>query len=283
MGGPERIERQRALGKRPVRERIDDLLDPGTFVEYGLLADSMDPGLQADKGYLAADGMVAGIGEIDGRRVAVCAYDFTVMAGSMGAVGEHKTARMRELALRQRIPIVWLLDSAGARIQATSGSTFAAAGALFREQVTLSGVVPQVAAMLGHCAAGTAYIPGPRRLHPHGEGHLVDGARRPPPGEGGHRRGRHRGGDGRVGRAHQGERRGRPRGRRRRGVPAPSCALPVVLPVEQHRAAAGAGDERSRRPPGRGALRHRADRAAARLRHVPGHRSRSSTTASTSR
>ena len=159
MGGPERIERQRSLNKWPVRERIDTLLDPGTFVEYGLLADSMDPGLQADKGYLAADGMVAGVGEIDGRRVAVCAYDFTVMAGSMGAVGEHKTARMRELALRQRIPIVWLLDSAGARIQATSGSTFASAGALFREQVTLSGVVPQVAAMVGHCAAGTAYIP----------------------------------------------------------------------------------------------------------------------------
>jgi acetyl-CoA carboxylase carboxyltransferase component len=159
MGGPERIERQRSLGKWPVRERIEELVDEGTFVEYGLLADSMDPGLQADKGYLAADGMVAGIGEIDGRRVAIMAYDFTVMAGSMGAVGEHKTARMRELALRQRIPIVWLLDSAGARIQATSGSTFAQAGALFREQVTLSGVVPQVAAMLGHCAAGTAYIP----------------------------------------------------------------------------------------------------------------------------
>ena len=159
MGGPDRITRQRELGKTTVRERIADLLDDGTFVEYGLLADSMDPILQQDKGYLAADGMVAGIGEIDGRRVAIMAYDFTVMAGSMGAVGEQKTARMRELAMRQRIPIVWLLDSAGARIQATSGSTFASAGALFREQVTLSGVVPQVAAMLGHCAAGTAYIP----------------------------------------------------------------------------------------------------------------------------
>jgi len=159
MGGEKNIERQRSLGKWLVRERIDALLDPNTFVEYGLLADSMDPGLKEARGYLAADGMVAGIGEIDGRRVAVCAYDFTVMAGSMGAVGEQKTSRMRELALRQRIPIVWLLDSAGARIQATSGSTFAAAGALFREQVALSGVVPQVAAMLGHCAAGTAYIP----------------------------------------------------------------------------------------------------------------------------
>jgi acetyl-CoA carboxylase carboxyltransferase component len=159
MGGEEQLARQRSLGKLPVRERLEILLDPGTFVEYGLLADSMDPELQSSKGYLAADGMVAGVGEIEGRRVAVCAYDFTVLAGSMGAVGESKTARLRELALRQRIPVVWLLDSAGARIQATSGSTFAAAGALFREQVTLSGVVPMVAAMLGHCAAGTAYIP----------------------------------------------------------------------------------------------------------------------------
>src|SRR3954466_10663576 len=159
MGGPQLVARQRSLGKTPVRERLDLLLDPGTFVEYGLLAASMDPELEKARGYMAADGMVAGIGEIDGRRVAVCAYDFTVMAGSMGQVGEHKTERMRELALRQRIPVIWLLDSAGARIQASSGSTFASAGHLFREQVTLSGVVPMVAAMVGHCAAGTAYIP----------------------------------------------------------------------------------------------------------------------------
>src|SRR4051812_16470195 len=159
MGGAQQVERQRSLGKMPVRERLDLLLDPGSWVEYGQLADSMDPELEAARGYMAADGMVAGFGTIDGRRVAVCAYDFTVMAGSMGTVGEQKTARVRELVLRQRIPMVWLLDSAGARIQASTGSTFASAGALFREQVRLSGVVPQVAAMLGHCAAGTAYIP----------------------------------------------------------------------------------------------------------------------------
>src|SRR3954454_17602919 len=158
MGGEERVKRQRDLGKLPVRERLDLLLDPGSFVEHGLLADHMDPSL-ASRGSLAADGCVTGVGKIDGRRVAVIAYDFTVMAGSMGSVGEDKTARMRELALRQRIPVVWLLDSGGARIQSTSGSTFAGAGALFRKQVTLSGVVPQVGAMLGHCAAGTAYIP----------------------------------------------------------------------------------------------------------------------------
>ena len=158
MGGPERVKRQRDLGKLPVRERLDHFVDPGTFVELGQLADSMDPGL-AEKGYLAADGCITGIGEVNGRSVAVAAYDFTVMAGSMGAVNEYKVTRLRELVLRQRIPLVWLLDSAGARVGSGTGSTFAGAGALFREQVALSGVVPQVAAMLGHCAAGTAYIP----------------------------------------------------------------------------------------------------------------------------
>jgi acetyl-CoA carboxylase carboxyltransferase component len=92
--------------------------------------------------------------------VAVVAYDFTVMAGSMGMTGEIKVARVRELALTKRIPMVWLLDSAGARIQEAVGSLFAGTGALFREEVVMSGVVPQVAALMGPCAAGTAYIPG---------------------------------------------------------------------------------------------------------------------------
>src|SRR6266576_6042928 len=92
--------------------------------------------------------------------VAVCAYDFTVMAGWMGMTGELKVGRLRELALSKRIPFIWLLDSAGARIQEAAGSLFAGSGHLFREEVTMSGVVPLVAAMLGPCAAGTAYIPG---------------------------------------------------------------------------------------------------------------------------
>jgi acetyl-CoA carboxylase carboxyltransferase component len=158
MGGPEPVARQHSLHKLTVRERLDLLIDAGTWVEYGQLADSMDASYEGR--YLAADGAVTGIGRIDGRPVAVAAYDFTVLAGSMGRVGEQKIKRMRELAIRQRIPMVWLLDSAGARIQAQSGSTFAGMGDLFREQVTMSGVVPMVAAMLGHCAAGTAYIPG---------------------------------------------------------------------------------------------------------------------------
>ena len=118
MGGQERVERQHSRDTLTVRERLDLLIDPGTWVEYGMLADHMDSGL-GDR-YLAADGVVTGVGDIDGRPVAVGAYDFTVMAGSMGQVGEHKMARLRELSVRQRIPFVWLLDSAGARIQSTS-------------------------------------------------------------------------------------------------------------------------------------------------------------------
>src|SRR5213080_4747371 len=110
--------------------------------------------------FTPADGVVTGIGRIDGRRVCLVAYDFTVMAGSMGMVGELKSARMRELALRERMPRVWLIDSAGARIQEAAGSMFARTGELFKEQVVMSGVVPQVAAMVGPGAAGTAYIPG---------------------------------------------------------------------------------------------------------------------------
>src|SRR2546423_1495758 len=156
MGGEEKVARQHERGKLTVRERIALLFDAGTFVELGLLAKDRDGSDAAP-----ADGVVTGHGDVDGRQVWVIAYDFTVMAGSMGAVGEQfKAARVRELALRYRKPIVWLLDSAGARIQEASGSTFAGTGWLFADQVVMSGVIPQVAAMLGPCAAGTAYIPG---------------------------------------------------------------------------------------------------------------------------
>ena len=162
MGGEERIAKQHERGKLTVRERIDLLFDAGTFVELGLLAHQQPlRGGETDAEGTPADGVVTGHGDIDGRQVWVIAYDFTVMAGSMGAVGEQfKAARVRELALRYRKPIVWLLDSAGARIQEASGSTFAGTGWLFADQVVMSGVIPQVAAMLGPCAAGTAYIPG---------------------------------------------------------------------------------------------------------------------------
>ncbi|HVL63824.1 MAG TPA: carboxyl transferase domain-containing protein, partial [Actinomycetota bacterium] len=160
MGGPDKVERQHSLGKLTVRERIEMLFDRGSFLEQGALAhhQSQSPAMQGKS--TPADGVVCGIGKVDGRKVAVIAYDFTVMAGSMGMVTELKATRLRELALRERIPLVWLIDSAGARIQEATGSMFARTGDLFREQVVMSGVIPQVAAMMGPGAAGTAYIPG---------------------------------------------------------------------------------------------------------------------------
>jgi acetyl-CoA carboxylase carboxyltransferase component len=159
MGGPEAIAKQHAEGKLTVRERIALLFDPGTFHEIGLLAThaNVSPAMRGRE--TPADGVVTGFGKIDGRLASLIAYDFTVMAGSMGRTGEVKCNRAREIALSKRIPMIWLIDSAGARIQEAIGSTFAQSGFLFREESIMSGVVPMVAAMVGPGAAGTAYIP----------------------------------------------------------------------------------------------------------------------------
>ncbi|MBS1871162.1 MAG: acyl-CoA carboxylase subunit beta [Actinobacteria bacterium] len=159
-GGQEKIDRQHAANKLTARERLALLIDEGTFTELGIHA-GIHFSVRGLEGKEApADGVITGYGKVDGRMVAVCAYDFTVMAGSMGMSGEIKVTRLRELALTKRIPFIWLLDSAGARIQEAVGSLFAGSGFLFREEVVMSGVIPQIAALMGPCAAGTAYIPG---------------------------------------------------------------------------------------------------------------------------
>src|SRR4051795_4847859 len=159
-GGEEKIDKQHEAGKLTARERIDLLVDEGTWTELGIHA-GIHFSVRGLEGKEApADGVLTGYGKVDGRMVAVCAYDFTVMAGSMGMTGELKVTRLRDLALTKRIPFIWLLDSAGARIQEAVGSLFAGSGHLFREEVVNSGVIPQIAALMGPCAAGTAYIPG---------------------------------------------------------------------------------------------------------------------------
>jgi acetyl-CoA carboxylase carboxyltransferase component len=159
-GGPEKIAAQHAQGKLTARERLALLIDEGTFVELGIHGRPHFSQRAMEGRDAPADGVITGYGKVDGRLVAVAAYDFTVMAGSMGMTGELKVGRLRELALTKRIPMIWLLDSAGARIQEAVGSLFAGSGHLFREEVVMSGVVPQIAALMGPCAAGTAYIPG---------------------------------------------------------------------------------------------------------------------------
>ena len=168
MGGAERVERQRKRGKLDARARLAILFDRGSFQEFGMLAASEGrlPEEEPTDRPSSADGVITAVGEVDARPVAVAAYDFTVLGGSIGEVGERKVARLRELALKNRIPMVWLVDSAGARLEASREQDprrlagFADTGYLFREQVAMSGVVPQVAAMVGPGAAGTAYIPG---------------------------------------------------------------------------------------------------------------------------
>jgi acetyl-CoA carboxylase carboxyltransferase component len=159
-GGPEKIAKQHAAEKLTARERLALLLDEGSFTELGMHGRPHFSQRAMEGKDAPADGVVTGYGRVEGRMVAVCAYDFTVMAGSMGMTGEIKVTRLRELALTKRIPFIWLLDSAGARIQEAVGSLFAGSGHLFREEVVMSGVIPQVAALMGPCAAGTAYIPG---------------------------------------------------------------------------------------------------------------------------
>jgi acetyl-CoA carboxylase carboxyltransferase component len=159
-GGEEKIAAQHAQEKLTARERLELLVDAGTWVELGIHGRPHFSQRAMEGREAPADGVITGYGRVEGRMVAVAAYDFTVMAGSMGMTGELKVSRLRELALTKRIPMIWLLDSAGARIQEAVGSLFAGTGQLFKEEVIASGVIPQVAALMGPCAAGTAYIPG---------------------------------------------------------------------------------------------------------------------------
>src|SRR3954454_13355198 len=121
-GGPDKIARQHEREKLTARERLALLVDDDTWVELGIHGRPHFSQRAMDGVDAPADGVVTGYGKVDGRMVAVAAYDFTVMAGSMGMTGELKVTRLRELALSKRMPFIWLLDSAGARIQEAVGS-----------------------------------------------------------------------------------------------------------------------------------------------------------------
>ncbi len=148
-----------AQHKLPVRERIALLCDPGSFVEDQLLANA--PYRDDMASDLPADGVVTGVAEVDGRPVCVVANDPTVKAGSWGARTVEKIVRLTETALRDALPVVWLVDSAGARItdQVELFPGRRGAGRIFYNQVRLSGKVPQVCCLFGPSAAGGAYIP----------------------------------------------------------------------------------------------------------------------------
>jgi len=154
-GGPERHHtKAREQGKLPVRERIALLLDKGSFAEEGMLANWLEEGL-------GADGVVTGVGTVDGRTVALMANDPTVKAGSWGPKTVEKILRIQERAMSLKAPMVYLVDSAGARIteQVQMFPGRRGAGRIFYNEVQLSGLVPQICVLFGPSAAGGAYIP----------------------------------------------------------------------------------------------------------------------------
>ncbi len=154
-GGPARHHDKAAeQGKLPVRDRVDRLLDDGSFVEEALLANWDGDGL-------GADGVVTGMGRVEGRPVCVMANDPTVKAGSWGPKTVEKIIRIQERALSLRVPMIYLIDSAGARIteQVQMFPGRRGAGRIFHTEVKMSGVVPQVCVLFGPSAAGGAYIP----------------------------------------------------------------------------------------------------------------------------
>jgi methylmalonyl-CoA decarboxylase subunit alpha len=153
-GAPKYHQKNTETGKLFARERIRLLLDEGSFVEDGALANALDP-------ELPADGVITGIGKVDGRLVALMANDSTVKAGSWGRRTVEKIVRIEEQALKMRCPMIYLVDSAGARItdQLEMFPGRRGAGRIFWLQCQLSGMVPQLCLLFGPSAAGGAYIP----------------------------------------------------------------------------------------------------------------------------
>lgn len=152
---PHAIEKQKALGKLTARRRLELLCDPGTFLEFGQLAEAVNvPDKESP-----ADGVIIGIGEIDGRRTAIVNYDFTVMGGSQGEVNHAKTDHIHKIAIEQAIPVVYLLDGGGARAQDLDSFRYYYPE-MWYDQVRMSGWVPMVAGVMGPCYAGHANIAG---------------------------------------------------------------------------------------------------------------------------
>ena len=153
-GGQDRIDRQHAKVKMTARERIDELLDPGSFHELQPFAVAHPE----DEEAILGDGVVTGYGTIDGREICVYAQDFTVYGGSVSLAHARKIVQVQEMALHNGLPIIGLLDSGGARIQ-EGVLSLQGYGEIFRQNALASGVVPQISVILGPCAGGASYSP----------------------------------------------------------------------------------------------------------------------------
>jgi propionyl-CoA carboxylase beta subunit len=157
-GGAERVERQHKAGKLTARERLDLLLDRGSFSELDMLVTHRCRDFGMDRQVIPGDGVVTGYGTIDGRPVYVFAEDFTIFGGSLSETCAAKICKVMEAAVKMGVPIIGLKDSGGARIQEGVDS-LAGYADIFLRNVQASGVIPQISAVMGPCAGGAVYSP----------------------------------------------------------------------------------------------------------------------------
>jgi propionyl-CoA carboxylase beta chain len=157
-GGPDRIKRQHEAGKLTARERVELLLDPGTFVELDRFKTHRCTDFDMEKKKIPGDGVVTGYGNVEGRQVFVFAQDFTVFGGSLSGAFAEKVSKVMDLAMKTGCPVIGINDGGGARIQEGVVS-LAGYGDIFLRNVLASGVVPQISAIMGPCAGGACYSP----------------------------------------------------------------------------------------------------------------------------
>ncbi|WP_425060013.1 Propionyl-CoA carboxylase beta chain [Sporomusa carbonis] len=157
-GGQKRIEKQHASGKLTARERVEKLLDPGTFVELDQFVRHRCTNFGMEKEEAPGEGVVTGYGTVDGRLVYVFAQDFTVIGGSLGEMHAAKIVKVQKLALKMGAPLIGINDSGGARIQ-EAVDALSGYGKIFYENTLASGVIPQISVIMGPCAGGAVYSP----------------------------------------------------------------------------------------------------------------------------
>jgi propionyl-CoA carboxylase beta chain len=157
-GGQKRIEAQHAKGKLTARERLDVLLDEGSFEEYDMFVTHRSTEFGMDKLKVAGDGVVTGWGTINGRMVCVFSQDFTVLGGSLSETHAQKICKIMDMAVKTGAPVIGLNDSGGARIQ-EGVSSLAGYADVFKRNAEASGVVPQISVIMGPCAGGAVYSP----------------------------------------------------------------------------------------------------------------------------
>lgn len=157
-GGDAAIEKQISMGKLTARDRIFALLDEGSFTEFDLFVEHEERNFGMDKKVLPGDGVITGIGRINGTPVCIYAQDFTVMGGSLGLKHARKITKLMDHALKMKMPCIGINDSGGARIQEGIGA-LAGYGEIFFRNTMASGVIPQISVILGPCAGGAVYSP----------------------------------------------------------------------------------------------------------------------------